>query len=743
MGTTALEGTAGQQSSNSNDSSSNASYDDPMGKNKRSKQESKDGKPAKSGKPTKGGQTEGSVSQGSATTTKKGKSSKLAAEGGKAQGAGDSKAAADKTPAGATAGDVATAAATSSAGEAAATASRSNAQPAANGSATLDGHHSTSKPAAAAAAVAGAPAAAEGGATGRAQAATAEVDGERRSSGGADSPTLTAAESLAMIPTSAAGSGSAAATTLPVASSSNPAGAAAVGGQAPPSSATAPPPLAAAVAGIGGHVGSTPGPGGAAGGAASNQALASAAAAMGFRWATPRSTLSSSLPSTRWRPRPLQGCTNTNPAAGLGAPMPNGRGARWQGGAGLPGQLPGPHSSGAMAHRQAAAAAMGAFPGLAGGNPAALISALSAGLASDPWPRPRPRAAAAAAAVTGNAQRAADGARPRRRAEWRPGRQLSIPARRAVPRRRWPGATQGALPSAGPSAQANPYQTLHGQGPVAVAQPGAQLPYQHALPHMPSGSSGASTGGGSGGSANSSLAGGSNGGVPPFRSGFASAAAAANALLAAQGQSPGPGVMPRVSKPGEGSSTSSQNGAPIARTTGTGTGARVPPFLTKLYTIMNEACPDDHATWCADGRAFRISDPQRFADHCLPRFFKHNKLGSFQQQLLTYGFTRVPNESCLDISTIWHHPKFIQGRPELLEQIQRAAGKSTKDDKAGVKRDQSGQSGERDGGNGHVEEDGDGNGDASDQFPAMQDTWRDWASRCRICTRAAAARSTR
>ena len=101
----------------------------------------------------------------------------------------------------------------------------------------------------------------------------------------------------------------------------------------------------------------------------------------------------------------------------------------------------------------------------------------------------------------------------------------------------------------------------------------------------------------------------------------------------------------------------------------------------------------------------------------MPRFFKHNKLGSFQQQLLTYGFTRVPNESCLDISTIWQHAKFIQGRPELLEQIQRAAGKGNKDDKAGVKRD---QSGERDGGNGHVDEDGDGDGDVSEQFQAMQ-----------------------
>ena len=55
---------------------------------------------------------------------------------------------------------------------------------------------------------------------------------------------------------------------------------------------------------------------------------------------------------------------------------------------------------------------------------------------------------------------------------------------------------------------------------------------------------------------------------------------------------------------------------------------------------------------CNDGTAFRIVDPLRFANFCLPRYFKHNKLGSFQAQMLTYGFTRIPNESCLDVSSV-------------------------------------------------------------------------------------------
>lgn len=100
---------------------------------------------------------------------------------------------------------------------------------------------------------------------------------------------------------------------------------------------------------------------------------------------------------------------------------------------------------------------------------------------------------------------------------------------------------------------------------------------------------------------------------------------------------------------------------------------RVAPFLTKLYTIVDDPELDEYATWCRNGSALRIVSPQRFADHCLPRFFKHNKLGSFQQQLLTYGFSRIPNDSCLDRSSVWAHPHFRQHASAELEKILRAA----------------------------------------------------------------------
>ena len=106
-------------------------------------------------------------------------------------------------------------------------------------------------------------------------------------------------------------------------------------------------------------------------------------------------------------------------------------------------------------------------------------------------------------------------------------------------------------------------------------------------------------------------------------------------------------------------------------------GARVPPFLTKLYTIVQQPQPEDNVGWCDDGTSFRVSDPAKFAARVLPRYFKHNKLGSFQQQLLTYGFQRLPNGSCLDISSVWMHPCFRRSQIHLLDSIQRAPTKST------------------------------------------------------------------
>ena len=124
-----------------------------------------------------------------------------------------------------------------------------------------------------------------------------------------------------------------------------------------------------------------------------------------------------------------------------------------------------------------------------------------------------------------------------------------------------------------------------------------------------------------------------------------------------------------------GSANSSATTIPFTEGDAFAAGCRVPPFLNKLYTIVDAGHPDYHATWTFDGEAFVITNPNKFAECCLPQFFKHNKLGSFQQQLMTYGFQRVPNTSCLDISAVWKHPFFRRGELGKLLLIKRPASK--------------------------------------------------------------------
>jgi len=60
----------------------------------------------------------------------------------------------------------------------------------------------------------------------------------------------------------------------------------------------------------------------------------------------------------------------------------------------------------------------------------------------------------------------------------------------------------------------------------------------------------------------------------------------------------------------------------------------------------------------ATSPSFTIFDPMRFAKEVLPRYFKHNKLGSFSQQLHTYGFRRKANSSSMDSAIEFYHDQF-------------------------------------------------------------------------------------
>jgi len=100
---------------------------------------------------------------------------------------------------------------------------------------------------------------------------------------------------------------------------------------------------------------------------------------------------------------------------------------------------------------------------------------------------------------------------------------------------------------------------------------------------------------------------------------------------------------------------------------------RVVPFVTKLWTMVNAPATDIHISWSASGNSFVIPRPDQFASEVLPKFFKHNQLSSFSQQLSTYGFVRVPNESCLDPRLEYTH-KYFQRQlgMDVLPRIKRS-----------------------------------------------------------------------
>ena len=95
-------------------------------------------------------------------------------------------------------------------------------------------------------------------------------------------------------------------------------------------------------------------------------------------------------------------------------------------------------------------------------------------------------------------------------------------------------------------------------------------------------------------------------------------------------------------------------------------------FPQRFYALM-ENDNSDYITWCKHGLSFRINDPDNFSSMVLPRYFKHDKLTSFQRQLNLYGFKRITKGEDLGA---YFHPKFQRGRKDLLNDIRRIPNKS-------------------------------------------------------------------
>jgi hypothetical protein len=71
-----------------------------------------------------------------------------------------------------------------------------------------------------------------------------------------------------------------------------------------------------------------------------------------------------------------------------------------------------------------------------------------------------------------------------------------------------------------------------------------------------------------------------------------------------------------------------------------------PAFPSKLHAMLQDAdgCDFDNIlSWQPQGQSFKILDPDRFAAEVMPIYFSQcTKLKSFQRQLNTYGFKRIP-----------------------------------------------------------------------------------------------------
>ncbi|KAI9289860.1 HSF-type DNA-binding-domain-containing protein [Umbelopsis sp. AD052] len=102
-------------------------------------------------------------------------------------------------------------------------------------------------------------------------------------------------------------------------------------------------------------------------------------------------------------------------------------------------------------------------------------------------------------------------------------------------------------------------------------------------------------------------------------------------------------------------------------------------FVHKLYNMVVDVQYQHLIAWNYTGSSFIVCNIMEFSRDVLPKHFKHNNFSSFVRQLNMYGFHKV-NKSprghrTLAENQIWEfsHPKFLRGRPDMLDDIKRKA----------------------------------------------------------------------
>ncbi|EQC35033.1 hypothetical protein SDRG_07273 [Saprolegnia diclina VS20] len=84
---------------------------------------------------------------------------------------------------------------------------------------------------------------------------------------------------------------------------------------------------------------------------------------------------------------------------------------------------------------------------------------------------------------------------------------------------------------------------------------------------------------------------------------------------------------------------------------------RVPKFLRHLYHILTDEDPAIIA-WSLDGLSIKLYNVRRLEAEVLPKYFKHNKLASFQRQLNYFGFRKwTKTQACV---CTFSHPQFTR-----------------------------------------------------------------------------------
>ena len=67
-----------------------------------------------------------------------------------------------------------------------------------------------------------------------------------------------------------------------------------------------------------------------------------------------------------------------------------------------------------------------------------------------------------------------------------------------------------------------------------------------------------------------------------------------------------------------------------------GSSSSLPPFLTKIYEMVDDPSTNSIVSWSATNRSFIVWNPPEFSRDLLPKYFKHNNFSSFIRQLNTY-----------------------------------------------------------------------------------------------------------